>query len=103
MEFSIFEKVNNSIANKLRVTLLKTVKIKLFLAHATIQRLNCVVHNLNVKKTENLLRKLMHNFVVHSNESVCGKSGRLGLDQVMFYMDCVITLCIFFGVTLGSY
>ena len=26
----------------------------------------------------------MHNFVVHSNESACRKSGRLGLDQVYF-------------------
>ena len=26
--------------------------------------------------------KLMHNFVVHSNESACRKSGRLGLEQV---------------------
>ena len=25
----------------------------------------------------------MHNFVLHSNESACGKSGRLGLDQVL--------------------
>ena len=25
----------------------------------------------------------MHNFIVHSNESVCRKSGRLGLDQVV--------------------
>ena len=24
----------------------------------------------------------MHDFVVHSNESVCRKSGRLGLEQV---------------------
>ena len=25
----------------------------------------------------------MHNFVVHSNESACRKSGRLGLEQVI--------------------
>ena len=24
----------------------------------------------------------MHNFLVHSNESACGKSGRLGQEQV---------------------
>ena len=29
-----------------------------------------------------LIEKLMHNFVVHSNEDACRKSGRLGLDQV---------------------
>ena len=28
------------------------------------------------------MRKLMHSFEVHSNESACRKSGRLGLDQV---------------------
>ena len=50
--------------------------------HNTIQWLNCVVRYLNVKKTKNWLRKLMHNFVVHSNESACRKSGRLGLEQV---------------------
>ena len=35
-----------------------------------------------MKKTEKWLRKLMHNFVVHSNESACRKSRFLGLDQV---------------------
>ena len=79
-----FWKVNNSIATKLGMTLLKNrKKLKLVLVHDTIQWLNCVGHYLNVKKTENWLRKLMHNFVVHSNESACNKSGRLGLDQVL--------------------
>ena len=30
------------------------------------------------------LRKLMHSFEVHSNESVCRKSVRLGLEQVSY-------------------
>ena len=28
----------------------------------------------------------MHNFVVHSNESMCRKSGRLGMEQVRCYL-----------------
>ena len=28
------------------------------------------------------MRKIMHSFEVHSNESACRKSGRLGLEQV---------------------
>ena len=39
-------------------------------------------------KCENKLKigreKLMHNFVVHSDESACRKSGCLGLDQVFW-------------------
>ena len=27
----------------------------------------------------------MHNFIVHSNESVCRKGGRFGLKQVVYY------------------
>ena len=26
----------------------------------------------------------MHNFVVHSNENACIKSGRLGMEQVLY-------------------
>ena len=55
---------------------------ELLLVHDTIQRLSYAVHYLNVKKTEYWLRKLLHNFEVHSNESACRKSGRLGLEQV---------------------
>ena len=40
------------------------------------------MHFVNVKITGNGLRKFMHGFEVHSNESACRKSGRLGLDQV---------------------
>ena len=29
----------------------------------------------------------MYNVLVHSNESACRKSGRLGLDQVLNYND----------------
>ena len=32
----------------------------------------------------------MHSFEVHSNESTCRKSGRLGLDQVIYDMDIVM-------------
>ena len=39
------------------------------------------------EKTENWVRKLMHNFLVHSNEIACRKRGRLGLDQVLSYLD----------------
>ena len=38
---------------------------------------------LNMKKTKNWLRKAMQSFEVHSNESVCRKKGRLGLEQVI--------------------
>ena len=31
----------------------------------------------------------MHNFVVHSNESACIKSGRLGMEQVIYEMPAV--------------
>ena len=40
------------------------------------------MHFLNIKKKENWLIKVMHSFEVHSNESACIKSGRLGLEQV---------------------
>ena len=35
-----------------------------------------------MKITENWLRTVPHSFEVHSNESACRKSGRLGLEQV---------------------
>ena len=31
----------------------------------------------------------MHNFVVHSNENVCRKNGRLGLEQVYWQFFCL--------------
>ena len=51
MEFCIFEKVNNSIATELCANLLNTRKKqkKIILVHNKIQRLNCVVHYLNIK------------------------------------------------------
>ena len=36
-----------------------------------------------MKKKENWLRKVPHSFEVHSNESACRNSGRLGLEQVL--------------------
>ena len=40
------------------------------------------MHFLNMKKTKNKLRKVTLSFEVHSNESACRKSGRLGMEQV---------------------
>ena len=40
--------------------------------------------NLNVKKNRKLVEKINENFEVHSNESACRKSGRLGLEQVSY-------------------
>ena len=37
----------------------------------------------NMKNTKNRLGKVTHSFEVHSNESACRKSGRLGLEQVL--------------------
>ena len=38
---------------------------------------------LNVNINWKLVEKVMHSFGVHSNESACRKSGRLGLEQVI--------------------
>ena len=48
----------------------------------------------------------MHSFEVHSNESVCIKSGRLGLEQVLNHINLVkmlniLTLKIY--VTMSTY
>ena len=40
------------------------------------------MHFLNMKKIKNRLRKVTQSFEVHSNESACRKSGRLGMEQV---------------------
>ena len=45
------------------------------------------MHFLNMKKTKNLLRKKPHSFEVHSNESACRNSGRLGMEQVIMERD----------------
>ena len=37
----------------------------------------------------------MHSFEVHSNESTCRESGRLGLDQI--YGECFPTYANYFG------
>ena len=63
----------------------------IFLVHGTIHWLKCVVHHLNLKKTENWLRKLMHNFVVHSNDSMYINIGLLGLEQV-FWHNLIVKL-----------
>ena len=41
------------------------------------------MHYLNLKINWNWLKKLMHNFLVHLNESAYRKSRRLGLEQVV--------------------
>ena len=74
------EKANNSIAKKLCVNLRNNYLKKL--VNDTNQWLNCVVHSLNIKINKSLLRKLMYNFVVYSNERPCRKRQRLGMDQV---------------------
>ena len=51
------------------------------------------------KKTKNWLRKVPHRFEVHSNESACRKSGRLGLEQVMNKMNEKIESKIILEVT----
>ena len=37
-------------------------------------------------KLKNWLRKSMHSFEAHSNESACRKSGRLGMDQALYIL-----------------
>ena len=86
MEFYIFEKVNNTKDTKLRVTLInnRIIFLKYFSAlHNPITKW-CSAF-LNIKKTESWLIKSMHSFEVHSNESACRKSGRLGLEQVIHW------------------
>ena len=82
--FPFLQIFNNSIATKLWVNLINNCRIFLeyFSAlHNSMIKL-CSAF-LNVKRNlKNWLRKLMHSFEVHSNESVCRKSGRLGLEQV---------------------
>ena len=46
MEFSLLKEANNSIATKMCANLLNNLKK---LVYDTIQRLNCVVHYLNMK------------------------------------------------------
>ena len=67
----------------------------MFLLYDTIQGINCVVHYLNVKMKQNWLRKVMHSFEVHSNESACRKSGHLGMEQVTstFTEPLLRTIC----------
>ena len=74
------QKVNNSIATKLRVALINN---RDFLQiYYTIQYLNCVVLFFMWKWTKYWLRKVMHSFEENSNESACRKIDRLGLEQV---------------------
>ena len=54
-------------------------------AHDTIKWLNYVVHYLNLKIKWTFVEKLMHNFVVHSNEILCKKRWHFGLDQVIMW------------------
>ena len=54
--------------------------------HYTIQWLNCVVRYINVKIKQNWLRKFMQNFIFLTNESLCRKMWRFGMEQVKFVM-----------------
>ena len=49
-------------------------------------------------KQKNWLRKLMHSFEGHSNESTCRKSGRLGLEQVPYKIQDIPFLLDISGV-----
>ena len=78
------QKVNNSIATKLRVKLINNCTTFLKkIVHDTIQWLNCVMHILNMKINWKCLRTVMHSFEVHSNERSCRKKVRLGPKQVV--------------------
>ena len=37
----------------------------------------------------------MHSFKVHSNESACIKSDRLGLEQVLYINPCIVLIHTF--------
>ena len=97
MEFCFFEKVHNSIAKNLSVTLLNDCrKIGDILKSIHISMTELYSAFLYVKINTQLVEKLMHSFEVHSNESMCRKSGRLGLDQdvilqtgfmLIYYLD----------------
>ena len=53
------------------------------------------MHYLNLKINLKLVENLMHNFVVHLNDSACRKSGSLGLEQVQLnYMDATPWLVV---------
>ena len=85
-----------------------------------IQWPSCVVHYLNVKKTENWLRKLIHNFIVHSNERACRKMDDLvctksliaspaflysGKKRLFFSWKPMnsLTTCFFYQVLIGHW
>ena len=86
MEFFIFERVNNSIPTKLCSNLLNNSKRIIFSAwHNSMTKLCCALFEF--EKTENWLRKLMHNFVMHSNESACRKVGVLGWTKSLLWIN----------------
>ena len=64
MEFCISEKVNNSIATKLCMALLKSREIflKYSVVHDTIKWLNCAVRYLNMKTNQKLVEKINAQF-----------------------------------------
>ena len=68
------QNVNNSIATKLCVNLIGKC--------TNVFEKKGARHHLMIKLCRAWLIKVMHSFEVHSNESACRKSGRLGLEQV---------------------
>ena len=75
------KKVNNSIATKRRADLLnnRTKVLNYFSArHNSMTKLCRALF----KYETNWLRKLMHSFVVHSNDIPCRKRGRFGMYPV---------------------
>ena len=79
--FSLFSHLKNQQSNSYK-NVRKFTKQPLIVLIFSVYWLNGVVRFLNVKINWNWLRNLMQKFTVHSNESACRKSGRLGLDQV---------------------
>ena len=70
MEICIFRKTQNIDSYKTASRL--TIEPWFYfysLADDTIQRLNYIVHFLDMKKKENQLRYLTRNFLAHSNET----------------------------------
>ena len=56
--------------------------MKIFLVQDTVQWLNCVLHDLNMEIKWKFVKKLLYNFVVHSNDIPCRKRWRVGIDYV---------------------
>ena len=83
-ESCIFEKNQqfNSYKTARDFTKEPSIIFKIFLVYDTIQWINCVLKSLNIKINWKLVERIMHSFEVHSNESVCIKTGSLGPEKI---------------------